>query len=175
MATFSAWIADTIANEGGYVYSDNAGDLGGPTKGGISQAYMAKKLGRPVAAHEIEALTPDQINGIYLSDFWPQMYGLIQSQAVASKLADCGVNCGIGTAVTSLQQTLNDMGAALAVDGAFGPGTLAKTNACNPHDILLRFCYWQALRYLEIIHGNAGQACNAHEWAIRSEYNYPKP
>ncbi len=68
--TFSvdAMIDDVIRREGGFV--DHPADRGGPTKFGITQAALARYLGRAVTAAEVDALSPDQAKQIYRRDYY---------------------------------------------------------------------------------------------------------
>jgi len=120
MANFDDAIEVTLQFEGGYV--NDAADPGGETNFGISK--------RSYPNEDIKNLTVERAKEIYRADYWRSLYDRIDSQAVATKLFDMGVNMGIPRAVKILQAFLS-----VAVDGAFGPGTLAAVN--NAGDMLL--------------------------------------
>lgn len=121
-------IADEIvAREGGYV--NDPDDPGGATKYGVTLATM-RRLGIDltgdgrVTAADVRRLTREQARDIYVEHYFrrPGLGGL--PEALQPSVFDMYVNAG-GNAVRVLQRLLNEMGEALAVDGALGPLTLA--------------------------------------------------
>jgi lysozyme family protein len=64
----------------------------------------------------------------------------IQDQAIATKLADLGFNCGVGEAVKMSQRAVNSLQntiiPAVAIDGIAGPNTIDAINKSNPSDLL---------------------------------------
>lgn len=113
MSDFALAVAETLKWEGGYVSDPN--DPGGETNFGISK--------RDHPDLDIKNLTVDQAKTVYRDGYWKNLYSQIESQAVAFKLFDSGVNLGVGTAVKLLQEALG-----VPVDGSFGPNTLFATN-----------------------------------------------
>jgi len=113
VADFEQAIRITLQWEGGY--SNDLDDPGGATNFGITQADMPDT--------DIRSLTEPQAVQYYYEHYWKPLYSQIQSQLVANKIFDMGVNLGIGTAVKLLQEALG-----VPVDGQFGPNTLAVTN-----------------------------------------------
>lgn len=120
MAKFELAIPLTLEFEGGY--TNDPADPGGATNFGITQADMP--------GVDMRTITVQQATAYYQEHYWKPLYNEIDSQAVANKLFDMGVNMGVGTAVRLLQTAL-----AVAIDGVFGPGTLAAAN--NAGDSLL--------------------------------------
>jgi len=121
-------IADQIiAREGGYV--NDPDDPGGATNHGVTLATL-RRLGLDltgdgrVTAADVRRLTPEQAREIYVQHYFhrPGLGGL--PEPLQASVFDMHVNAG-ANAVRVLQRLLNDMGEALAVDGALGPATLA--------------------------------------------------
>ena len=182
MSTFAAAIEGTIFNETGVagggdgVYTNKSTDLGGPTKWGVSQLGTRLNTGTAWTAERIQALTKQDAIAYYLQYYWPQIYGLILCQDVASKIFDTGVVDGPRTAVRICQRALRDLGKqSLSVDGAFGPQTLAQVNMVDGDDLLRAFIHQQIARIDQIIADDPGQAVNRHEWMVRAQYLEPKP
>ena len=119
MATFDEAIPVVMEHEG--VYSNLRGDPGGETMFGWSSAECAR-LGIPQPHTAAEAIV------LYRRYFWNLLYEGIESQTVATKLFDDGVNQGTGEAVTNLQEALCRVGSIVRVDGEFGPNTLRAVN-----------------------------------------------
>lgn len=113
MASFDIAVAETLTWEGGYTWDGS--DPGGETNFGISKANHPDL--------DIKNLTVEHASAIYKEGYWKNLYSQIETQSVANKLFDMGVNIGVGTAVKLLQSAL-----AVPVDGSFGPNTLGATN-----------------------------------------------
>lgn len=129
MTRFNEAFKETLANEGGY--SNRTDDAGGETNFGITVA-VARANGY---YGPMKDLTIEQAKSIYKKRYWdPLRLDDLQSSALAKKLFDTGVNCGIGTAAKFLQRALNVLNRGgkdwpdLTVDGSIGLATVAMTN-----------------------------------------------
>ena len=111
MSDFNIAIKTVLQNEGGLV--DAAGDSGGLTNMGISQAAYPDV--------DIRNLTVEQACAIYQRDYW--FFGGIVCQDVATKLLDSYVNMK-HNAIRIAQRLCG-----VTVDGAYGPATEAAINA----------------------------------------------
>jgi lysozyme family protein len=106
-------------------YCNVAGDAGGATKYGISQAAYPHL--------DIKNLTEDQARQIYEDDYWtPYHMGGIISQHVADFVFDLLVNMGPYHDFQIVQRAINALGNDLSVDGKNGPATMAAINAADP-------------------------------------------
>jgi lysozyme family protein len=121
-------IADEIiAREGGYV--NDPDDPGGATKYGVT-IHTMRRLGIDltgdgrVTPADVRRLTPEKAREIYVKHYFegPGLAGL--PEALQPSVFDMYVNAG-GNAIRVLQRLLNEMGEAVAVDGALGPETLS--------------------------------------------------
>lgn len=139
VANFDAAIPYILANEGGY--SNNPNDPGGVTNHGISLRFL-KTLGLmgdidqdgDVDADDILALSPAIAKTFYRNSFWnPHKLDKLNSQGLATKILDMGVNLGSSKANKILQSSANFclQGHALKVDGVIGPKTLASVNSID--------------------------------------------
>lgn len=151
MADFSKALEHTLKHEGmglpgnpnGFV--DDPNDPGGVTVLGISRRAHGEEL--PAAFFqraepgdaELIAFQREGARALYLRDYWHDLYADLNSQLLATRLFDLGVNMGVERAVRLFQQALGEAGAVLAVDGAFGPQTLDRANTSNPHQVDYHF------------------------------------
>ena len=142
MATFDKAIGAVLEHEGGYTFDPN--DPGGETKYGISRKTYPNL--------DIKALTLDQAKAIYKRDYW--IYSRIQDQDVATKVFDMAVNLGPPAAHRLLQTALLALGETVAVDGVFGPQTLAATNRVNPEQLLQELRARAAVYYAQTVVAN---------------------
>jgi lysozyme family protein len=124
---FDKFLVKTFGHEGGF--SNHPSDKGGKTKYGITQV-TARAYGYNGA---MEQLTREEARDIYLKGYYNPLYDSINSDLLAFKLFDFGVNCGIATAVRRLQivlarNVLTDPKYQIKTDGNFGPITLWNLN-----------------------------------------------
>jgi len=113
----------------------------------------------PIAFVGVQS-TPQAARGplvaeFYEKSFWnPLHLGELASQDLASRLLDCAVNQGPGTAVQLLQKAINAVvtftGETLVVDGRLGGATLAAANRYRPQTILDAFRKQRLARYQEV-------------------------
>jgi len=135
VANFEVALARILIDEGGY--SNNPNDAGGETKYGITKE-TARSYGY---FGPMRALMPDFAKKIYKDGYW-SLANLdeVKSQKVAEEVFDCGVNCGVTSAVRFLQRALNVLNKRgvlwqdVVRDGVMGPKTLEAVNiATNKH------------------------------------------
>lgn len=159
MSNFEKAIEVVLAHEGGYV--NNAADPGGETKYGISK--------RSYPNVDIKNLTIAQAKQIYFDDFWkPYRYEEILNDDMATKLFDTSVNTGTKRGVRFVQQSLNQMGKTLTVDGLFGPGTLAAINSVDNSVLLNVYRGVQAEYYKGLVAADPKKAVFLRGWLIRA-------
>ena len=127
MSRFQKAVEKVLQHEGGYV--NRTDDPGGETKYGISK--------RTYPELNIRELTKEQAAEIYERDWW-NLYGYerILDEALSIKLFDLVVNMGASRAHRFLQESLNDCGCSLAVDGILGPRTIVECNSQSGRDVL---------------------------------------
>ncbi len=146
MAEFPAALPFVLAHEGGQV--NDPDDPGGATNFGVTQATLDRwNEKHPEAAFpaSVNDLSLDQASAIYRADYW--RFDGLDEQRVATKLLDMAVNMGLGTAVKLAQEALNDLGACLRVDGAYGPKTEATINSVGADRMLALLCAASADHY----------------------------
>lgn len=153
MADFGIAVDLTLQHEGGYV--NNSNDPGGETKYGISK--------RAFPDVDIANLTLDQAKEIYRRNYWNPLYRQIESQSVANKLFDMGVNMGRSVAVHILQDVLG-----VEADGIFGNGTLKALNASSAGDVLARYRAALDSHYRRIVAENPDTAKFLNGWLNRA-------
>ena len=117
----------------GRSYEDVPGDLGGPTRAGITfedgnEWRKARGLApltiEQARATRLSYLTTDVIEQIYYAHYWVPMKGADLPDPLDEVLFDAAVNCGTARSVQWLQGVVG-----AAQDGQFGPETLRQTKA----------------------------------------------
>jgi len=113
-----------------------AGDSGGLTKYGISQASYPDV--------DIRNITLDHAKAIYRQDYWSKLRCAEMPAPVAIALFDAGVNLGITRAAQQLQRAV-----LVAQDGIVGDETVRAANKLPVKntliDMMWRRCTWYAL------------------------------
>lgn len=152
--TISDWINRTMQHEGGYSFDQN--DPGGETNYGISK--------RSYPSLDIKSLTATQAFDIYLKDYWQKMnLNILNSQQVAWKLFDIGVNSGTETAIKMLQRVIGT-----PQDGVLGAVTASTANSMNEARLLALIAKEQALHYCAIVVKDQSQLEFLTGWIARS-------
>jgi lysozyme family protein len=158
----------TLGNEGGY--SNHPADPGGATNFGIIQRTLDRWNGIHPELNfppDVKNLTMEQAEAIYRADYW--RWDDITAPAIAIKLFDIGVNCGLATAVKLLQKAVNTLvNPPLAVDGQIGPKTLGAANGQSPDAVLDAICKVQAGYYNAIVTRNPSQGVFLKGWLKRA-------
>lgn len=187
MADFERALQRTLAHEGGYV--KDAHDPGGETYRGIARRFYprwpgwaridrAKRARGFPASLERDATLQAQVAAFYREHFWDRFQGdAIPEQAVAEEVFDTAVNLGVERAVEFLQRGLNLLNRRgrlypdLAVDGAFGPKTLAALRAYlkkdDPEPLLTILNVLQGMHYIARIEQSPRLEKYARGWLKR--------
>ena len=130
-----------MKHEGQYTWDEH--DKGGETKYGISQ--------RTYPHLDIKNLTLQDATDIYYKDYWENTrLDEIQSDVIAIKLFDLGVNMGIKKATLLCQRALRSAQRQVIEDGIMGPQTLKSINNSYPQ-LLLAALKSEAAGYYRLI------------------------
>jgi type VI secretion system secreted protein VgrG len=132
-----------MRNEGHSKYTNDPDDRGGPTKWGITLATMKAgghdlDLDGDVDADDVKLIDESLAKSIYHNRYWQPIHAdKIQSERIAIKLFDHGVNMGPAKASRIAQEALNEFGYGLVADGKIGPVTLNALNTVDEDQFLL--------------------------------------
>ena len=171
-------IERTMAFEGGW--SDDPDDRGGQTTYGITEGTWKSFRDRGVwkgapLPIDVAQITREHAIWVYLHFYWDSIrLGDLQSGIIASRVFDCGVNCGTGRAVKLLQQAHNaivpDGWGELKTDGIMGSITLRAVNRLSDKYEQALLGAFNAMRfnyYATIIQNTASQRKFVRGWASR--------
>lgn len=141
MANFDVFLPLLLRFEGGFV--DDPSDPGGATNKGITLGTFrncaGSLLGIDPTLDNLKALTDQQAGTIYKAQYWNQIHGDdITSQDLANIVCDFYVNAG-ARATKLLQTILNELGAALAVDGEIGAGSMQALARIDQIEVYRRY------------------------------------
>lgn len=160
---FEEAFTELMKIEGGYV--NDLDDYGGETKYGITKrtARLAGYSGK------MNDLTIEIAKEIYFKEFWkPYNYHLIENRLIAIEMLDQAVHFGPTLANKHLQQTLNQFGKEIKIDGIVGPVTIENLNSFSqPYDLLLWINSLQFERYMLIIKKDFSQWKYFRGWLKR--------
>jgi len=162
VAEFAPALSFTLPHEGGY--SNNPADKGGETNYGITAA-TARRNGYGGSMRDL----PQEVAArIYEGEYWPGLE-MIENQAVASKIFDLRVNFGVAGGNRLAQQAANVLvEPATAVDGRWGPDTVASINAADPSAMLDELATAAANRYQAIVNNDPSQETFLRGWMRRA-------
>jgi lysozyme family protein len=179
MANFEEAIAFTLRPdiEGGY--ANNPRDHGAETFKGISRRWFPnwagwarvdelKAAGASVATINHDTELNSHVPEFYRANFWNSLYDRINSQAIANKLFDLGVNMSTATAIKLLQTACIDCAMPVAADGKFGSVTLNAVNSLDPVLLLTAFKKRALGHYQHIVAMDATQSVFIDGWAKRA-------
>lgn len=114
----------TVLQEEGYQRVPLAGDPGGDTQYGITQARLSEWRGRPVAVADVYALTYEEAGAIFHGGYWNALRCDRLWPGLDLMAADHAFNAGVGASSRVLQRALG-----VAQDGRIGPITLGAVDA----------------------------------------------
>lgn len=115
--------------EGGFANIPN--DPGGATKWGVTLNTYRIYYGMYKTVNDLKNMTEYEWNYIFTKGFWDKALATqIVSQSVANMLVDFGWNCGMKTAIKTVQRILG-----CTQDGIMGPITMGFINRANARDL----------------------------------------
>jgi lysozyme family protein len=145
------------------------GDDVGTVISGINSAVW------PDAVDVIAALPREQrwgaVQEFYEAHYWNAWLSQLESDEVAKRVFDAGVNQGQGTAVEILQKAILqcDPDANLDVDGIFGPHTLMRANSETEANLVTAFCAQRVDQYRATVSTNPALAPYLDAWLARAQ------
>lgn len=147
----------------GQVHTDSDGGL---VRFGINSKSLGKALIGTTFYTDMsvsEALVVAQ--NLYQTTVWSALRGdSINSQRVASKLFDMGVNQGQVEASKLCQRAVN-----VNVDGAIGPLTISAINSEDENIVLKGLIYWWQWFIEQVINNNPEDKPYEDAWTARAE------
>ncbi|MFC4353055.1 glycoside hydrolase family 108 protein [Fodinicurvata halophila] len=156
---FDDALAFVLAWEGGGAVTDDPADPGGTTRWGISLRFY-RRLHPDAEADDIRRLDAAAAADLYRTHFWQAQHCDRLPPPLALPVFDMAVNCPPEVTVRALQQALG-----VAVDGVFGPVTLAAARRRGREEAVLRdLCAERAIYYA----GLAGFARYGRGWLRRT-------
>ena len=166
MADFNAAFEKMIADEGGYVLHNVAGDTGGMTYAGIARNKNPNWPGWNLIDHDATSnpLLTGMVRNFYKVEFWDRIRGdEIANQVVAESVFNFGVNTGMGVAVKLAQLIVG-----ATPDGAVGNVTLQKFNNVEPESFKKAYALAKITRYADICNRNKTQSKFLLGWLNRT-------
>lgn len=141
-------------------YVNDPSDPGGETNFGITQKTYDSTL-----VKKIKDITIGEVSHIYERDYWQaskcdeiaEIY-----LPLAINLCDCAVNCGVGTAIITLQSLLG-----VHSDGIIGSETLNAIKASNLAELNSKYSLARTLYYAHLAVNNPKTLKFLSGWIIR--------
>lgn len=177
MADFKYCNLQALASdEGGYV--NDPYDFGGSTNKGITLATWNQfainyKWEQGISGQK--KMTETQWK-LIVKYFWDSSKAnVIPNPGLASRVFHISWGSGVKVAHTLLQQSLNDAGSNLIVDGIFGPKTLEAIQSCNG-ELVYEYLHNRHINFLHFIAKNPTQKKFLVGWLNRVKrwYEYEK-
>jgi lysozyme family protein len=156
-SNFDKYQFKVFGHEGGFV--NDPKDPGGATNKGITlntfKQFAKSDLGLEPTLENLKGLTNDQAAIIYKKHFWNKVKGDdIKNGSLAYAIYDFHVNAG-NNAVKVLQETMNEMGENLKVDGGLGKNTLDAINRLPSDELFQKLQKNRKIYYQHLIQRNS--------------------
>ncbi len=168
--TFNNRIKNILQNEGGFVNDPN--DRGGATNLGITWNTW-KNTAKPILGidptlENLKKLTPDQAARIYKKNYWDEInLDQLCDGDMKYFMFDFYVNAG-PNAIKVLQNTLNQLGATVHVNGRVDAQTINAINAAKSKDLYNTYKVNRQNFYNNIVDGNPSQGVFLAGWTKRN-------
>jgi lysozyme family protein len=163
MADFKTAFLFTLQHEDSTRSGKVTVDAGGRTRFGIAEKFHPDLTEEFFTGPAEDALA--EAEKIEEREYWDRMrLGEVESQNVANKLFDMGVNMGVRQASVYAQRAAH-----VVEDGAIGVKTLAAINAANPTAYYQALCELSATHYRHVAAVNPAEAVNLAGWMKRAE------
>lgn len=163
---FDSCIDFVLKREGGYV--DHPLDSGGPTRWGITIGTLSAHRGHECSKDDVKDLTVKEAREIYKKNYWDVIsLDELNHYGKCLCLFDQSVNRGPRTAVRLAQETLNDLGFKVGVDGYMGLQTISALNKADAKKFALKFAQNCVIAYDEIVKKNNSQIVFLVGWHNR--------
>lgn len=158
-------IFQLLKDESSKIIPDDHGR--GPSKFGITlETY--KQWNKNATADSIIYMTQEQAEAFYRQWWDTYKIGLIDDQALASKVFNIGVNIGPGMAVTIFQIAINANGGYSRADGILGPLTATAANSQDPVKLLSIYKSSIAAYYRGVVQAHPEWANDLQGWLTRA-------
>lgn len=171
---------------------DHPADPGGETNWGISSLMIARERltaadlglpqgtlmpyvteGRVVVPQPgyLKAMPASKAVAIYRRFYWdPYHFDQINDQIAATKICDCGINCGQARAIRMAQRAATACGQPATEDGKIGPKTIAAINACDPQEFVFAYAGEMQARYDMLVERNPSLKVFHKNWTRRASW-----
>lgn len=160
---FNIALKFTLEQEGGF--SDLKNDSGGRTNLGIEESEARIFFHNPV--FNIQKITVAQASEIYIERYWNTNGISLLPGPINMAVFDCGVNCGVVTAVKMLQSMVKS-----TPDGQIGHQTLNDllyyTNRYGMAVAVSHYATLRGVHYRDIVRGNPGDVEFLDGWLNRN-------
>lgn len=108
---------------------------------------------------------------IYKRMYWdPFHFDQINDQTAATKIADCGVNCGQNRAIAMAQRAATACGHPCNDDGVMGPKTIAAINAIEPKTFVRAMGAEMQKYYNGIVAAKPAKGVFLKTWTRRAQW-----
>lgn len=176
MSDYLLSIPVVLVHEGGWV-SDPV-DPGGETNYGWSMMNIRhlgltkEELGIPNWNPGcLKFMTVDTAKMLYKKYYWDKYgYSGLTGQNPATKIFDCGVNCGPVRAHEMAQEAANDCGQSLSTDGILGPKSIAGINAVDAAKFMPAMKHRMELYYTNLVQQKPQLAKFLPNWLHRAAW-----
>lgn len=163
MADFKTAFLFTLQHEDSTRSGKVTIDAGGRTRFGIAEKFHPDLPEEFFTGPADNALA--EAEKIEEREYWDEMrLSEVESQNVANKLFDMGVNMGVRQAAVYAQRAVR-----VVEDGVIGAKTLAAINSASPIAYYQALCDLSAAHYRHVAAVNPAQVVNLHGWMKRAE------
>ena len=175
MSCFNKAVTVILKHEGGF--SDHESDPGGATNFGISLRWLRDQGlygdfddDGDIDIDDIKAITAETASRIYREKWWNKYhYDRFVDCDIATKVFDMSVNMGSNRAHRILQQSINNIGGNLNIDGIIGPITVKAVNVDDKEMLLTEIRCEQKRFYLRLIAQRPSLGVFRKGWLRRAE------